>query len=220
MHDQTPPPGRFATVRNAFISGLLLLAPLAVTWWVFAWLFEKVGGGFRDHFFFFVPTSLREYQWVWNILATLIVFILITILGLVSRYVLGQYFGGIAQRFILHIPGVNSVYTTVKQIVDTFGSQSRNSFSQVVLVEFPRKGAWTLGFLTSKTQGEAQAKAGRELWAVFVPTTPNPTGGYMLLLPPEEVIPLEMSVGEGMKMVISGGAVVPGISSSRPPIQG
>ncbi|WP_404423520.1 DUF502 domain-containing protein [Nibricoccus sp. IMCC34717] len=219
MHEPTPRPGPFATLRNAFLSGLLMLAPLAVTWWVFAWLFEAVGGGFRDHFFFFLPASLRQHQWVWNILATLIVVILITGLGYISRYVLGQYFGGVAQRFILHIPGVNSVYNTVKQIVDTFGSQSRNSFSQVVLVQFPRTGCYTIGFLTSKVQGEAQAKAGRELWSVFVPTTPNPTGGYMLLLPPEEIIPLDISVGEGMKMVISGGAVTPATTASRPPLQ-
>lgn len=208
-------PTLFARLRHAFISGVLLLAPVTVTWTVFAYLFEKVGGAFRDHVFFFLPEALRQYELGLNILTTLIVIVLVTIIGLISKYFLGQYFAGLTERAILSVPGVNGVYQTVKQIVDTFGKQSRNSFSQVVLVEFPRKGCYTLGFLTGKAQGEAQVRAGRELWSVFVPTTPNPTGGYMLLLPPEEVIPLEMSVGDGMKMVISGGAVVPPLPVSK-----
>ena len=76
-------------------------------------------------------------------------------------------------------------------------------------MEFPRKGAWTLGFLTNKQQGEAQTVAGLETWTVFVPTTPNPTSGFLLMLPRHEIVELEMSVGDGMKMIISGGAVVP-----------
>ena len=90
----------------------------------------------------------------------------------------------------------------------------------MVLVQFPRAGTWTLGFLTNKTQSEAQLKAGvGELWTIFVPTTPNPTGGYLLMFPPSEVIELEMSVGDGMKMIISGGAVVPPWPVPKSPAQ-
>ncbi len=210
-------PTFFASLRHSFISGLVLLAPLAVTWWVFALLFTKVGGTFRDKLFFFVPVALREYQFVWNFLATVAVVVLITILGFFSRYFLTRYFGGLTERIILSIPGVNTVYQTVKQIVDTFGSQRRNAFSKVVLVEFPRKGSYTLGFLTSRVQSEPQQRLQRELWSVFIPTTPNPTGGYFLFLPPEEIIELEMSVGDGMKMVLSGGAVPPGSGTTQPP---
>jgi uncharacterized membrane protein len=207
-----PAPSRLASLRNAFISGLLLLAPITVTWIVFSALFEKVGGGFRDYFLFFVPEDLRDNQSlrvIWNILATFIVLILITLLGYISRYVLGQYFGGLAERFILNIPGVSNVYNTVKQIVDTFGSQNRNLFNKVVLVEFPRKGVYSIGFLTNKARGEPQAKTLQEVWTVFIPTTPNPTSGFLVLLPKDEIVELEMSVGDGMKMIISGGAVVP-----------
>jgi len=209
-------PSRLVSLRNAFLSGLLLLAPITVTWIVFSALFEKVGGGFNDTFFFFVPESLRRYTIVWNILATAIVVILVTLLGLVSRWVLGQYFGGLAERFIQSIPGVSIVYNTVKQIVGTFGAQNRNLFSKVVLVEFPRAGVRTIGFLTSKAQGEAHARAGIEFWTVFVPTTPNPTGGYLLLFPKEEVIELDMSVGDGMKLIISGGSVLPAWTPAAP----
>jgi uncharacterized membrane protein len=134
---------------------------------------------------------------------------LITALGYVSKYVLGKYFGGLAERFIQSIPGVGGVYNTVKQIVATFSTQNRNLFSKVVLVEFPRKGAYTVGFLTNKAGGEAQARLNGDIWTVFVPTTPNPTSGFLLMVPKSEIIELDMSVGDGMKMIISGGAVVP-----------
>jgi len=205
----TPTPSRFILLRNAFLSGFMLLAPLFVTCWVFLLLFENIGGFFRPLLVRFVPEQLREFDIIWNIIATVIVVVLITLLGYVSRYVLGKYFGGLAERFIQTIPGVSGVYNTVKQLVGTFSTQNRSLFSKVVLIEFPRKGAHTIAFLTSKAQGEAQTRAGKELWTVFVPTTPNPTGGYLLLIPKDEIIELEMSVGDGMKLVISGGAVVP-----------
>jgi len=205
----TPTTSRLVLLRNAFLSGFMLLAPLFVTCWVFLLLFENIGGFFRPLLVRFVPEQLRDFDIVWNILATVIVVVLITLLGYVSRYVLGKYFGGLAERFIQTIPGVSGVYNTVKQLVATFTTQNRNLFNKVVLVEFPRKGVHTIGFLTSKTQSEAQARVGQELWTVFVPTTPNPTGGYLLLIPKNEIIELEMSVGDGMKLVISGGAVVP-----------
>ncbi len=210
--------GHFTLVRNAFLSGLLLLAPLAITWLVFSRLFEWVGGSFRPIFLPLLPGSLAQFAILWDILATIIVLVMITVLGYLSRYVFGQYFGGLAERFIQSIPGVNTVYNTVKQIVDTFSTQNRNLFSKVVLVQFPRAGVYTIGFLTNRTQGEPQARIARELWTVFVPTTPNPTSGFLLLLPPQEIIELEMSVGEGMKMVISGGTVVPpAAGANRPP---
>jgi uncharacterized membrane protein len=212
----TPTPSRFVQLRNAFLSGVMLLAPFAFTCWVFLLLFENVGGFFRPLMVRFVPESLRDFDILWNILATVIVVTLITLLGYVSRYVLGKYFGGLAERFIQTIPGVSGVYNTVKQIVATFSTQNRNLFNKVVLVEFPRRGAYTIGFLTSKTQSEAQARVGQELWTVFVPTTPNPTGGYLLLIPKDEIVELEMSVGDGMKLVISGGAVVPPWPTPKP----
>ena len=203
---------RLTSLRNAFVTGLLLLAPLAVTWLVFSWLVGQIGSGFRPYFFFFVPDDLLSQpslDLIWNLLSTIIVILLVTLLGLVSRYVFGRYFGQLAERFILSIPGVNSVYRTVKQIVETFGSQNRNLFSKVVMIEFPRKGLWSIGFLTNKAQGEPQAKTAEEVWTVFVPTTPNPTTGFLIMLPQRDIIELNMSVGEGMKMIISGGAGVP-----------
>lgn len=210
---------RLASLRNAFVTGLLLLAPLAVTWMVFSWLVGQIGSGFRPYFFFFVPDNILSQpslDLLWNLLSTLIVIALVTILGLVSRYVFSHYFGQLAERFILSIPGVSAVYRTVKQIVETFGSQNRALFSKAVLVEFPRKGLWSVGFLTNKAQGEPQAKTTEEVWTVFVPTTPNPTTGFLIMLPEREIVSLDMTVGEAMKMIISGGAVVPPWPPAQP----
>jgi uncharacterized membrane protein len=214
------PKGLFPTLRTAFISGLLVLAPLAVTLWVIAQILDLIGGTFRPLFFFYVPESLRDHRLLrlaWDVLATAIVLVMITGLGYLSRYVFGQYFGGLAERFIQNIPGVNTVYNTVKQLVDTFSTQNRNLFSKVVLIEYPRKGVRTIGFLTNQVTGEVGTRAGSQLWAVFVPTTPNPTSGFLLMLPKEEIVELDMSVGDGMKLVISGGTVMPGSSGSRSP---
>jgi uncharacterized membrane protein len=210
MSPEPPPPkSHLITFRNAFLSGALMLAPLIVTVWAFGAIIDAVGGKFRPLYEDYLPQSLQRVPLIWDLMATLVVVLAVTALGYLSTYVFGKYFLSIGERAIERIPGVGAVYNSVKQIVSTFGTQNRNLFSKVVLVEFPRKGAWTLGFLTSKHQGEAQAHIGTDTWTVFVPTTPNPTSGFLLMLPRQEIVELEMSVGDGMKMIISGGAVVP-----------
>jgi uncharacterized membrane protein len=200
---------RVTSLRHAFFTGLLLLAPLAVTIWAFFEVIDLVGGRFRPIFAAVIPAGLQDIPLIWDAIATVVVFALITLVGFVSHYFFGKYLLELGERIVLGIPGLSTVYSSVKQVVATFGSQNRNVFSQVVLVQYPRPGVWTLGFLTSKTQAEVQARAELELWSVFVPTSPNPTSGFMLFLAPTEIVELEMSVGDGMKMVISGGAVVP-----------
>jgi uncharacterized membrane protein len=202
-------PSRLITFRNAFLSGALLLAPLVVTIWAFGTIIDVVGGKFRPLYEHYLPASLQRIPLLWDFLATLAVVLLVTGLGYLSNYVFGKYFLSMGERVIQRIPGIGVVYNSVKQIVSTFGTQNRNLFNKVVLVEFPRKGVWTLGFLTNKQQGEPHTLAGVDTWTVFVPTTPNPTSGFLLMLPRQEIVELEMSVGDGMKMIISGGAVVP-----------
>ena len=107
------------------------------------------------------------------------------------------------------MPFINTVYRSVKQIVETFGKENRAVFKEVVLVEYPRPNCFVIGFLTNDASGETVEVIGKPLTNVFVPTTPNPTSGFLLMLPPEDIFHLKMSVGEGMKMLISGGAVIP-----------
>jgi uncharacterized membrane protein len=207
-----PTPTKFTSLRNAFLSGLLLLAPLAVTWIVFNWLVDKVGGSFKPIFFFAVPSQVRDHpslDMVWDVLATVIVILLITFLGLVSRYVFSAYFGRAAERVINNIPGIGTLYRTVKQIVDTFSAQKRNVFEKVVMVEYPAPGSFVVGFLTNRATGEIQASMADEIWTIFIPTTPNPTSGFLIFYPQKRVRELDMSVGEAMKLIISGGTVVP-----------
>lgn len=205
-----PPSGsRLVTFRNAFLSGVLLLAPLIVTVWAFKTIVDVVGGTFRPLYEHYLPQSLQRIPLLLDFLATLVVILLVTALGYLSSYVLGKYFLSVVERAIQRIPGIGAVYLSVKQIVTTFGTQNRNLFNKVVLVEFPRKGMWVVGFLTNKQQGEPQTRAGTETWTIFVPTTPNPTSGFLIIVPREDIVELDMSVGDGMKMIISGGAVIP-----------
>jgi uncharacterized membrane protein len=205
--------------RNAFISGALLLAPLAVTLWAFSAIIKVVGGTFRPLYGNYIPQSLQRLPFFWDLLATLLVFLLVTALGFLSNYVLGKYFFGVGERLIQRIPGLGSLYNSVRQIVATFGAQKRNLFTKVVMLEFPRKGLWVIGFLTSKAQGEPHVLTGAEHWTVFVPTTPNPTSGFLIIVPRDELIELEMSVGDGMKMIFSGGTVIPPGMSVQAPVE-
>ncbi|HYD85594.1 MAG TPA: DUF502 domain-containing protein [Opitutus sp.] len=204
-----PPASRLITFRNAFISGALLLAPLIVTVWAFRTIIDLVGGTFRPIYRDYLPESLQRLPFFWDLLATLAVILFVTALGYLSQYVFGKFFFSLAERTIQRIPGVGGLYSSVKQVVSTFGAQKRNLFSKVVLVEFPRQGLWSLGFLTNKFQGEPHQRAGVEMWTVFIPTTPNPTSGFLVMVPVDGIRELDMSVGDGMKMIISGGAVIP-----------
>jgi uncharacterized membrane protein len=215
------PDSRLISFRNSFFTGLLLLAPLVVTLWALRGIIELFGGTFRPLFLYYLPAWLQErpaLNLVWDIIATVIVVLLITGLGYLSRYFFGKYLWSITERAVQSIPGVNAFYNTVKQIVETFSTHKRDLFSKVVMVEFPRQGMWVIGFLTSQARGEAQIKTGADVLSIFVPTAPNPTSGFLLLVPRSDVVELEMSVGEGMKMIISGGAVIPPWPATKPPV--
>jgi uncharacterized membrane protein len=203
---------KIITFRNALITGLILLAPLVISLWALSQIIEVVGGNVRPLFFVFLPDLLKNashLNLLWDAISTIIVLLMIALLGYVSRYVFGKYLLSVGERMMLGIPGVSAVYNTVKQIVDTFGAQKRNLFNKVVMIEFPRKGAWVIAFLTSEGRGEPQARTEKKISTVFVPTTPNPTSGFLILVPDDEIKELDMSVGDGMKLIISGGGVVP-----------
>jgi uncharacterized membrane protein len=212
------PPSKIVSVRTAFFSGLLLLAPLVVTIWAFSKIVDLVGGTFRPLYEHYLPQSLQRIPFFWDLLATLVVLLAVTLLGYLSNYVFGKYFLKVGESLIQRIPGIGGVYNAVKQVLATFGSQNRTLFSKVVLVEFPREGCWSIGFLTNKQQSEPHIRVGETMWTVFVPTTPNPTSGFLVMLPAEKVTELEMSIGDGMKMIISGGAVTPPWPSAKPPL--
>lgn len=199
-------------LRNAFFAGLILLAPLGVTIVVVQFLLEKIGEPSSRFFFGFIDPSLRQEPLInvsTQVVSLLIVLAIITILGYLSNYLVGKFAITTAERIINRLPFISTVYNTVKQIVDTFSKQKKAVFQKTVLVEYPRHGAYALGFLTGDTKGEVQHKTGKPVVNIFIPTTPNPTSGFLLMIPADEVEYLDMSVSDGMKLIISGGAVVP-----------
>ena len=198
--------------RNAFLTGLLIFLPLGATIFVLDFLLnlfkEPVTRlvtqlGLGEESFFFGLESLL------GLLGLIVGVLSLTILGFLSNYVLGKFFISSAEKVLGKVPFINTVYHSVKQIVETFGKENRAVFKEVVLVEYPRPDCYVLGFLTNDASGETVEVIGKPLTNVFVPTTPNPTSGFLLMLPPQDIYPLGMSVGEGMKMLISGGAVIP-----------
>jgi len=203
---------RIRSLRNAFLSGIILLAPVAITVYVIKLLIEAIGAPTSKIFFFFAPPEVFDQTVLsvtLNILSTLLVLVLVTFLGWLSQYFLGRLVVRMAEGVLNNVPVVNRVYSTVKQIIDTFSSERRAVFQKVVLIEFPRKGLHSLGFLTGEGKGEVKIRSGKEISNVFLPTTPNPTSGFLIMTPTEELIQLDMSIGDGMKFIISGGAVVP-----------
>lgn len=199
--------------RNAFLTGLLIFLPLGTTVFVLNFLLGMFRGpaikfveeslGLRKEDFFLGQETLLA------IIGLLIGVLALTLLGFLSNYFLGRFFIGLTEKFLGKVPFLSSVYRSAKQIVETFGKENRAVFQEVVLIEYPRTNCYVLGFVTTEASGETVEAIGKNLTNVFVPTTPNPTSGFLLLLPRKDIFPLNMSVGEGMKMLISGGAVIP-----------
>ncbi|MGB0743026.1 MAG: DUF502 domain-containing protein [Opitutales bacterium] len=202
----------FRSIRNAFITGIVVILPLGVTIIVINFLLEKLGTPASNFFFWFLDADLRNnpaIKFSLEVISILVVFLLITMLGYGSRFVLGRILLGGIERLLDKLPFINTVYRTVKQIVDTFSQQKKAVFQETVLIEYPRPGCYVLGFLTSTAKGETQEVTGAHIVNIFVPTTPNPTSGFLLMLPDSDVTHLKMSITDGMKLIISGGAVVP-----------
>lgn len=210
----------FRSIRNAFITGTIVILPLGVTIFVINLLIDKLGKP-ASQFFFGNLDVISGSAWdkALQLLAVLIVFTLITIIGFGSRFVIGRVLLNSFETLLHRVPFINTFYGTVKQIVTTFSKQEKAVFQEVVLLEYPRKKCYVLGFLTSKATGETQAVTGEQIVNIFVPTTPNPTSGFLLMLPETDITRLKMSVADGMKVIISGGAVTPPHTDSPIEIQ-
>jgi uncharacterized membrane protein len=202
----------FRSLRNAFFTGVIVVLPLGVTMIAISFLLDRLGTPASQFFFWFLDRDIRDMPAVKVLLefiSVLVVFLMITALGYFSRFFLGRMILNSLERLLDQVPFINTVYRSVKQIVDTFSQQKKAIFQEVVLIEYPRPRCYALGFLTNTAKGETQAVTGEHIVNVFVPTTPNPTSGFLLMLPEEDITRLTMSITDGMKLIISGGAVVP-----------
>jgi uncharacterized membrane protein len=195
-------------LRRYLVAGLLVWLPLGATFLVIKLLVR-----WMDNSLLLLPEAYRpEVLLGFSLpgLGVVLSLLILLLTGLIAANLFGRKLVSLWEFLVSRIPLVRSIYSAVKQLVETMFSDNGKSFRKVVLVEFPRRGLWTLGFLTGSDQGEAQRLTGHDVLNVYIPTTPNPTGGYFVMVPREDVKELQMSVDDGLKMLLSMGAVVPG----------
>ena len=198
-------------LKGWFVTGVLMLMPLGVTFFVIKFLLDKVGQP-ASVLFFGRWTHILGQQWmgwIMDILSFLIVIAIITTFGWLSQFVFGRLLLSITEKCIKAIPIINTIYKSVQQIVETIGKNKKAIFQQAVLVPFPSQGLYSIGFLTNRSTGETQSKTTEDVYNVFVPTTPNPTSGFLIMVPEAKMVRLDMSVGDAIKLIISGGTLSP-----------
>jgi uncharacterized membrane protein len=198
-------------IRNNFFTGLIVLLPLIITILLVRFLFNRINNTILEPGTNFLAAFFPQGHLVvvFKVLIFLIVVLLIALFGLATKNILGRRLFSLFERFVYKLPLVGKVYSGTKDISNALLTTSKGAFLKVVLVEFPQKGSYALGFVTSEVRGEIQDKTKEEVINVFVPTTPNPTSGFLLFVPKEGLIFLDMSVEDGLKLVISGGVVSP-----------
>jgi uncharacterized membrane protein len=214
---ETPPPpkrGFFAGLRSSFFAGIVVIAPIGVTiwliWtltgWIDSWVLPLIPNAYNP--------ALLIRDWTGfevNIRGIgVVTFLVFTILvGWVAKGLIGRSLILWAESLVLSIPVVRSLYSGLKQIVETVLSQGEQNFEKAALMEYPRKGVWAICFISSKARGEVQANTTDDVVAVFMPTTPNPTSGFLLFVPRRDLIVLDMAVEDAAKLIISAGLVYP-----------
>ncbi len=200
--------GIAARLRNYFIAGILVTAPIGLTVYL-VWVFVGIVDGWvtplippRYNPATYLPFGIPGFGLVVAIISLILI-------GALTSNLLGRLFLRLSDRLLARMPVVRGLYSAIKQLTETvFGTRS-TAFRQVVLIEYPRRGIWGMAFITGVTEGEVQELTDTEVVNVFLPTTPNPTSGFLLFVPRRDVVVLNMTVEEGIKMVISGGIVSP-----------
>jgi uncharacterized membrane protein len=200
-------------VKKYFITGLLIWIPLTITFMVLAWIINTL-----DQILLWLPSGSQPRDVIgFNIpgIGVLASLLIVFLTGLVAANVLGQKVVQLWEGILARIPVVKSIYYSVKQVSDTLFSSSGQAFRKALLVQYPRQGSWTIAFLTGKPGGDAAKHLEGDFVSIYVPTTPNPTSGFFLMMPKEDVIELDMSVDEALKYIISMGVVSP--PARKPP---
>ena len=202
-------------MRKHLLTGLLVWTPLAVTIWVLLWVLGLMDGLFSGLLTVsqaVLPEKMRQgLESLRGVpgLGLVVLVVLLWSTGLFVANIFGQWWFTQWNRLLHKIPIVKSIYSSVKQVSDTLFSSSGNAFREAVLVQYPRAGSWTIAFVTGSPSGEVAAHLASPHVSVYVPTTPNPTSGFFLMMPRSEVVPLRMSVDEALKYIISMGVVAP-----------
>ncbi|MFQ5911716.1 MAG: DUF502 domain-containing protein [Nitrospinota bacterium] len=194
--------------RAVIVAGLLVIIPIWLTFMLLQFLavrLDNVLGPQVPRFFSYLGYQVKDVPGLGIIVMVLAIYLV----GLFARNLFGRQIVHLTDRILGRVPIVRTVYVASKQLLETVALQQNNGFKRVVLIEYPRRGIYSIGFVTSEARGEIQSRTGETVVNVFVPTTPNPTSGVLVFAPKEEIIALDMSIEEGIKYVVSGGFVVP-----------
>lgn len=195
-------------LKTYMLAGFLVIGPVALTMMVLQWLVTSVDRALYR----FLPHSLQPEQLIGvHIpgLGLLVSLVCIFIVGILTANYLGQRLIRGFEYLVYRIPLVRFIYSLFKQLADSTLGKDRRGFNRVVLIEYPRRAIWSIGFVTGIAEGEVQEKTTRKVINIFIPTTPNPTSGFYIMVPEEDAIPLSMTVDDAFKMVISGGLFSP-----------
>jgi uncharacterized membrane protein len=193
----------FQSIKRRIFAGLIAIVPIAVTFWILKFLFTFLDG--------FAAPLLKQIDIEIPGLGIILTLLFIFILGILITNVLGKTIFNWGEKILDKLPFVNTIYNTIKQITSAFSSSTVKSFEQVVFIQYPRKGLWTMCFVTNQSKNEN----GESFYHVFVPTTPNPTSGVFIVVPQKDAIHPDISVEDGLKAIISGGILDSGISLSK-----
>ena len=211
MTEKKPPAFRMslgARLRTYFFAGILITAPVSLTIYL-AWLFITF---VDERVFSVIPQQYNPETYLpFSIpgIGLLLALVGLTLIGALTAGILGRAVHGLLEAILNRLPIIRSLYSAIKQIMETVLANKSAAFRECVLIEYPRKGIWTLAFITGATKGEVQELATEQLINVFVPTTPNPTSGFLLFVPEREIIRLKMRTEDGLKLVVSGGIITP-----------
>ncbi len=199
-------------IRSNFFTGLLIIIPVALTFWVLYFIISKLNllllEPIMKIFQIWLPDRV-SVEFFTKVAIFFILLALLTLTGFAAKIILVRNIFGFGENILYKVPMISTIYKGLKEMSAAFLSNQESIFKKVVLVQYPKNGVYAIGFITSEARGEAQEKTKENVINVFVPTTPNPTSGMLVLVPQEDIIFLDMSVADGMKMIISGGVVTP-----------
>lgn len=201
--------------RMNFLAGLAIILPAIISIGIIIWLFGTISS-LTDVLLFFLPREWTHKDggngpvyWYWSLLSLIVAVLMTSAVGHFARYYIGKKFILTMERIMLKIPLLNKIYSTVKQINEALTSSKKSSFKQVVLVEFPKEGLYSIGFITGEPKDLLKEITEEKVVNVFVPTTPNPTTGFLIMVPEKELIKLDIPVQDGIKIIISLGSITP-----------
>jgi len=202
----------FARWRTCFFTGFVVTLPAIVSIAAVLWVFRTVSN-LTDLLLFFLPKTISHedggtgpIHWYWSLVALLLAVFFISVIGVLARYYIGKRMIEWLDNAMMQVPLLNKFYGAIKQVNEAFAG-NKHSFKTVVLVQFPREGMFSVGFITSEQHDEIQARTKEKVLCVFVPTTPNPTSGFLILVPEDQIIKLEMSVADAIKYIVSLGSI-------------